>query len=56
MFTNTETEILKVAESTGLKNLAVKVGRGANVLFEKYYSSEFSGEKFNETLCSIWLR
>lgn len=49
MYKNTETEILKAVESTGLKNLAVKVGRGANVLFEKYYSSEFSGEKVNET-------
>lgn len=49
MYKNTETEILKAVEVTGLKNLAVKVGRGANVLFEKYYSSEFSGEKFNET-------
>lgn len=35
MYKNTETEILKAVESTGLKNLAVKVGRGANVLFEK---------------------
>lgn len=49
MYKNTETEILKAVEFTGLKNLAVKVGLGANVLFEKYYSSEFSGEKFNET-------
>ena len=49
MYTNIESAILKSAETTGLKNLAIKVGRGANVLFEKYYKSEFSGEKFNET-------
>ncbi|GEM_PF-4728479 len=49
MYTNIESEILKSVEATGLKNLAVKVGRGASILFEKYYTREFSGEKFNET-------
>ena len=48
MYKNIENEILNSVRLTGLKNIAIKVGQKDNVLFEKYYSEEFSNSDFNE--------